>query len=247
MIDFHCHLDLYKNPLSVFTEVKKRKTKVLAVTTSPRAYLKTLYFFQEAENVHVALGLHPELVAERNKEIELFMKEMSNCSYLGEIGIDGTVRNRDSYNIQKVFFSDVLYEAERNKGKIISIHSRGAVKDVLLSIEKTLSVNVPILHWFTGTSKELQWALSLGCWFSINPKMCYTKAGRNIINQIPLERMIPETDAPFTEKNGYPYMPWDTEVIKYLAECYGVSLIEIDRIMEQNLKEIHKIIKFRRY
>ena len=41
MIDFHCHLDLYKNPLAVFDEVKQRNVKVLAVTTSPRAYLKT--------------------------------------------------------------------------------------------------------------------------------------------------------------------------------------------------------------
>ena len=47
MIDFHCHLDLYENPMKVFAEVKKRKTEVLAVTTSPRAYVKTAQYFRE--------------------------------------------------------------------------------------------------------------------------------------------------------------------------------------------------------
>ena len=56
MIDFHCHLDLYKNPLAVFEEVKKRKVRVLAVTTSPRAYLKSLQYFGNTDDVNVALG-----------------------------------------------------------------------------------------------------------------------------------------------------------------------------------------------
>ena len=77
MIDFHCHLDLYKNPLAVFDEVKQRNVKVLAVTTSPRAYLKTSQYFNNTDNVRVALGFHPELVADRRNEIDLFMEQIS--------------------------------------------------------------------------------------------------------------------------------------------------------------------------
>ena len=62
MIDFHCHLDLYADPLKLFDEVKRRKTEVLAVTTSPRAFIKTSQYFRGANNVRVALGFHPELV-----------------------------------------------------------------------------------------------------------------------------------------------------------------------------------------
>lgn len=238
MIDFHCHLDLYKNPMAIFDEVKKRKVKVLAVTTSPRAYLKTSQYFNNTDIVSVALGFHPELVEDRKNEVDLFMEQVSKCRYIGEVGIDGTSRNRYTYSTQKRFFYDMLCEAEKYHGRIISIHSRCAVKDVLECIEKSIKKNVPIMHWFTGNIIELQQALSLGCWFSINPKMCYSKSGRDIIMQIPLNRILPETDFPFTEKNGMLYMPWDTEVMEFLAVQYGKSIIEIKNQMENNLLKI---------
>lgn len=94
------------------------------------------------------------------------------------------------------------------------------------------------MHWFTGNTIELQQALELGCWFSINPKMCHSKSGRDIIMQIPINRILPETDSPFTEKNGILYMPWDTDVIKFLAVQYGKSIDEINSQMENNYLEI---------
>lgn len=238
MIDFHCHLDLYKNPLAVFNEVKKRNVKVLAVTTSPRAYLKASQYFSNTDNVSIALGFHPELVADRRNEINLFMEQISKCRYIGEVGIDGTTRNRYSYSTQKSFFCDVLNETEKQDGRIISIHSRGAVTEVLDCIEKSLNKNIPIMHWFTGNIKELQRAISLGCLFSINPKMCYSKSGKDIIMQIPLNKILPETDAPFTEKNGKLYMPWDTDVVDFLAMQYGKSIIEIKNQIDKNLQKI---------
>lgn len=47
MIDYHCHLDLYPNPLKIFDEVKSKEVDVLAVTTSPRAYIKTSQYLQK--------------------------------------------------------------------------------------------------------------------------------------------------------------------------------------------------------
>ena len=88
--------------------------------------------------------------------------------------------------------------------------------------------------------KRTSKGLSLGCWFSINPKMCYSKAGRDIIMQMPLNKILPETDAPFTEKNGILYMPWNIDVIEFLAVQYGRSIIEIKNQMEYNLLEVSK-------
>ena len=186
----------------------------------------------------IALGFHPELVANRMNEVDLFMNQISKCRFIGEIGIDGTSRNRSTYSVQKSFFINALCESEKNHGRIISIHSRFAVKDVLECIEKSLKYNIPVMHWFTGNTIELQQALELGCWFSINPKMCHSKSGRDIIMQIPINRILPETDSPFTEKNGILYMPWDTDVIKFLAVQYGKSIDEINSQMENNYLEI---------
>lgn len=158
------------------------------------------------------------------------------------LGVDGTARNQYSYTVQKSFFYNVLNETEKQNGRILSIHSRGAVTEVLDGIEKSINKNIPIMHWFTGNAKELQRALSLGCWFSINPKMCYTKSGKDMVMQIPLNKMLPETDAPFTEKNGKLYMPWDTDVIEFLAIQYGKSIFEIKNQMEINLRVLNNSI-----
>lgn len=234
MIDFHCHLDLYKRPLEVFEEVKKRNTFVIVVTTSPRAYVKTAEYFKNADNVIVAAGLHPELVAERLNEKDLLLDCIKKCEVIGEVGIDGSPRTRDSLMLQRELFEDVLIEADKSDGKIISIHSRGATKDVLELIYKYKGNSVPILHWFTGTQKEAKQALDMGCWFSINPNMCNTKAGKAIISILPLERILPETDAPFTQKSGKPFMPWDDTVSRYISDSVGMSIEDIYAQFDNN-------------
>ena len=87
-------------------------------------------------------------------------------------------------------------------GRVISIHavrSAGAVLDVLES-HRLLIPNpdspVIIFHWFSGTSDELVRARNAGCYFSVNECMLATKRGREYARQIPLDRLLLETDAP---------------------------------------------------
>lgn len=66
----------------VFNDVKKHKIDVLAVTTSPKAYLKASQYFYGAKNVRVALGFHPELVMQRHAERQLFLISCQNVNLL---------------------------------------------------------------------------------------------------------------------------------------------------------------------
>lgn len=236
MIDFHCHLDLYADPMKLFDEVKRRKIEILAVTTSPRAFVKTSQYFRGADNVRVALGFHPELVKQRSSEKELFFEQIRFTRFLGEIGIDGSQRAKQSLSEQIEFFDEVVHTAAVCGGRVLSIHSRGAVKEVLRIIEKYEGECVPILHWFTGSVKDAQKAIKLGCWFSINPQMCLTATGKNIINCIPIDRVLPETDGPFTRKDGREYMPWDTTVVSYIAEENKLGLDEMNLMLHRNLE-----------
>lgn len=238
MIDFHCHLDLYKQPLVIFNEAIRQNIYILAVTTSPKAYIKTSMYLQGADNVIVSLGFHPELVAERRNEKDLFLQLLPNCRFVGEIGIDGTGKNRNTLEFQTSFFKEAVCEMEREGNKIISIHSRGAVREVLSILEKSVSTCIPILHWFTGTVKEMEYALSMGCWFSINPKMCYTKSGQDIIKNVPIKKIIPETDGPFAQHDNTPYMPWDNTVLRHIADLHGISILDAENRMHENLEEM---------
>ena len=60
--------------------------------------------------------------------------------------------------------------------------------------------NICIFHWFSGTATERKKAIEAGAWFSINPKMLHTNSGRETIKALPSERILLETDAPFTMK-----------------------------------------------
>ena len=241
MIDFHCHLDLYADPMKLFDEVKRRKTEVLAVTTSPRAFVKTSQYFMGADNVRVALGFHPELVKQRSSEKELFFEQIRSTRFLGEIGIDGSQRAKQSLPEQIEFFDEVVHTAAVYGGRVLSIHSRGAVKEVLQIIEKYEGECVPILHWFTGSVKDTEKALELGCWFSVNPKMCFTASGKKVIGCIPLDRVLPETDAPFAHKDGVPYMPWDITVTSYMAKENNMAVDEMNLMLHRNLEALNDI------
>lgn len=241
MIDYHCHLDLYPNPLKVFADVKTKHIDVLAVTTSPRAYLKASQYFSNAAKVRIALGFHPELISKRMNEWELFLNTIKDTKYIGEIGIDGSRPCNSSLDIQTTFFNTALIESEKSKGRIISIHSRGAPRLVLSSIERTISLNRPVLHWFTGTEKDTAWAVDLGCWFSINPRMCTTKQGLNIIRRIPLTRMLPETDGPFVTCNNKPCFPWDTTVYQHIARINNITTSRVLEVFNDNLKNLESL------
>lgn len=238
MIDYHCHLDLYPNLMRIFGEANMRNAEILAVTTSPRAFVKTLQHFKGSHNVRVALGFHPELVAQRPTEKDLFFEQMKSIRFIGEIGIDGSRRMKESVPEQKDFFRNVVQNAAIIGGQILSIHSRGAVKDVLQILEQHEGNYIPILHWFTGSIKEADKAIELGCWFSINPNMCYTDSGKRIIDVLPFDRILPETDAPFTQRNGAPYMPWDMTVATYISRLKNISIEETESLFFRNLQHL---------
>lgn len=238
MIDMHCHLDLYKDPKALLPEVQRRCKYVLVVTTSPRAWQKTKQVFAGIDCVQVALGLHPEVLSSKMNEIDMLLSNIRHCKYIGEVGIDGSAQYKSSFLAQKDIFREVILAAEKCGGRIISIHSRNAAKDVLDIIESNIATSIPILHWFSGTREEVQRAISLGCWFSVSPEMLSSKKGKNLVSMMPLSRILPETDAPFTEKRGVPYMPWEAfEIIDTLK-----GIFHLDSVQNELLSNFRRLI-----
>lgn len=123
---------------------------------------------------------------------------------IGEVGLDFSARFAGSEPLQVQAFDRLCDALVQHPlaGRVISIHavrSAGTVLDALESYGLlTPSPNSPavIFHWFSGTSNEFVRARNAGCYFSVNERMLATKRGREYARQIPLDRLLLETDAP---------------------------------------------------
>ena len=197
--DFHCHIDLHPNPAALIEHCEKERVAVLAVTTTPRAWSQNWIWMQDSTYVHAAVGLHPELVASRYAEADLLVQQIAECRLVGEVGLDGSPQHRTSYEKQKVVFTRALVASQRHRGRVVTIHSRGAVRDTISLIEEhTDPENVLcILHWFSGSLAQAKRAVTAGCYFSVNTAMLTHDRGRALVRSLPGNRLLTETDSPF--------------------------------------------------
>lgn len=196
----------------------------LSVTTTPSAWRVTRSLAETAPRIATALGLHPQLAEDRASELELFDALLPATRYVGEIGLDGGDISKTSHDIQKRVFSHILLQCSLASGRILTIHSRRAVDDVLDCLRKVPDAGIPVLHWFSGTPRQLQRAIDQGCWFSVGNQMCASAKGKEIVKAIPVDRLITETDGPFCRVRGKPIEPGDIGgVLKFLSDHRGES------------------------
>ena len=239
MIDLHSHLDLYPDGLVLAREVNRRNEFTLVVTTSPRAYQATSRVFGGLRNIHVALGLHPEVAESKFSELGELVAGIKGARFVGEVGLDASPRFRKSMELQERVFRAVLAECRLQGGRVISIHSRGAALRVIGALATAGDVGSPLLHWFSGGIGELRTASRLGCWFSVGPAMLAGEKGRFLLGHMPLDRVLPETDGPFTEVNGVTLKPWDAwAVCSTLAELWGMPHKAVEQQLRNNLKRL---------
>lgn len=239
MIDFHCHLDLYPEPAAVLDQMRARHMFALVVTTTPKAWRETSRLVGSAGKIRVSPGLHPELVGERFTEAPLLSHFIERSRYVGEVGLDGSAHLKGTYKKQEEVFERVLRDCAGFGRRVISIHSRAASKGVLDVLGHQADVGIPVLHWFSGSLKDLERAVSLGCWFSVGPAMLRAAKGRALAEAMPKDRVLTETDGPFARVGNDPLMPWDVELAeRELGEIWGVSIDEAKHQIHKNLKDL---------
>lgn len=217
--DLHCHLDLYPDFAKKVREREANAIDTLTVTTTPRAWPMNRLITNGKKYVKAALGLHPELVAQNSSELSLWSKYLCEANYIGEVGLDGRRENKKTLPLQIEVFNHILLSSFAENKKLISIHSAGAVAQTLDCIEKIHKKTTTkiVLHWFTGSPKEAERAVELGCFFSINYKMLETNKWKNMCSAIPIKKLFLETDAPFVEK-------------KYVNNDVGLLSLALDEI-----------------
>ena len=239
--DLHCHIDLFPDPAALIAGCDRDQIVALAVTTTPLAWAQNKRWAAGSRYVHAGVGLHPELVRERQAELPLLEEAMEEACFIGEVGLDGSPRHKRSREIQRQVFARILSRAQWLGGRVASIHSRRAAADVLRCIEEHTTADrvLPILHWYSDSVSLAKRAVSLGCFFSINHRMLASAAGMELVRNLPTDRLLTETDAPFTSVNDRKTEPRDVgTVVARLAVARGSSLMEMREVLAGNARKV---------
>ena len=212
---------------------RERGLDVLSVTTTPSAWGGTLALGGGA--IVTALGLHPQLAHKRKTELSLFDRLLPGCEFVGEVGLDGAPEFKAHWQDQIDIFRHVLNACNRAGGRVMSIHSRRASTPVLDLLELYPGSVTSILHWFSGTIRELDRAMALGCWFSVGPAMLRSKRGMELTKRMPRVRVLTESDGPFVRIGGRPIFPWEVDVaVDALAQCWGSDPASVAQLLREN-------------
>ena len=198
IIDTHCHFDMMPNPEAFIQQREQAGGIVIGMTNLPSHFRMSLPHVRGLKNVRLAIGLHPLRAAENKEEIYSFKKLVDETSYIGEIGLDFSREGCATKSQQIDMLHKILF-ALRGKKKIVSVHSRRAEKELLDLLREYDTQNV-IFHWYSGPIRLIPEILELGYYFSVNEAMTLSKNGNTIIENIPRERLLTESDAPFNEK-----------------------------------------------
>lgn len=200
IIDTHCHYDMMESPEDYIEKVENTGNIVIGMTNLPSHFDLGYEHIRKYKKVRLALGFHPQLADEHKEELSLFANYLRRTSYIGEIGLDFSSEYVSTRDIQISCLKYILKELQ-GKNKIISVHSRHAEKE-LFSLLLDYNIKNVIFHWYSGPLSLIPEIINKGYYFSINEAMTLSTSGRRIIEKIPDERILTESDAPFNRKNN---------------------------------------------
>ena len=132
---------------------------------------------------------------------------MEQTPYIGEIGLDFSSRYcvDGLQELQVKTFTKICTRAAElsynGQPRVLSMHTVRSVDAVLDILEQTGAAQacIPIIHWFSGSSNELQRAIKLGCWFSVGEMSLKNKRGREYAKVYPKDKLLTETDLPSSD------------------------------------------------
>lgn len=192
-------------------------------------------------------GVHPHDAKDWDSQSAANILECAEHPRVVAIGETGLDFNRNySPQAQQISAFEAQIELAAETGKPLFLHERDAYKkqwEILHSYRD--SFNEAVIHCFTGDKESLFSYLDLDMHIGITGWICDPKRGEDlatIVSNIPLDRLMAETDAPFLlPKNIEPkpesrtnepmYLPW---VLQKIALCYGVE----PKIIEASTTEV---------
>lgn len=243
LTDVHIHLsdkEYSQDTQFIITSMEKMKIRACCVSMDLDTSENTLDLSKKTKLVLPFVGIHPEKANDDLEPVvELIKKNSSQITGIGEIGLDKTyVSSQDGFKRQETVFHKMLSIAEKLH-KPVSIHSRATLNEIL-SILPSYAISGVLLHWFTGSKKQLKTAMELGCYASYGPAMIYAKDKQVLLSETNRDRILVETDGPVRFSRCFAMKPAQIAFLPSVVFCAAKVLNktydDLSHEIEQNSK-----------
>lgn len=249
-VDSHCHLDrLDKSPEELAETISFAMSRgvehFLCVSVSVKEYSKMLAAVEPYKGrVSVSCGVHP-LHQEDAASYEELLAKASEPSVVavGETGLD-YFYSAETKEVQLASFIDHIKVANETSKPLI-VHTRDARQDTIdLLKQHKAEHTIGVLHCFTEDLPMAEAAIEMGFYISISGIVTFNSAQelREVVKQIPLNRLLIETDSPWLAPvpyRGKANQPgYVVEVAEFIAELKGITLSELAKQTTDNFYQL---------
>lgn len=259
IIDAHTHINFPqfdKDREEVIKRAFENDIGMISIGTDIEMTEKAIDIASENENIWATAGIHPHDAIEYNsfedidKDIKILEELASddNVVGIGECGLDySQLKDEEEKKKQKYLFSEQIKISHKTNKPII-IHCRDAFDDVLEILEenKDILLSEPgICHFFTGDIDLAKQFLDLGFSFTFGGLITKTCEFDDVLNFIPNENILIETDAPFVSpksKMGKRNEPlFILETLDTLSKIKEINSEKMAEITKNNTERVFNL------
>lgn len=257
MIDTHAHInfpELQSDIAGVLERAHQAGVEQIIIPGTSFEYnTSSVKLSTQYPGLFSAIGIHPHQAEEytdsqRNVLLE-YLEKYDKIVSIGEVGLDYfrlENNNERERELQKEVFKEFV-DLARNRMLPLIVHTREAFADTYAILAENAPGHPTVLHCFTGSREQAQKWLDLGCFLSLTGIITYRKNQelRDTVKEVPLDRVMLETDAPFLAPEDYRSEICEPrhliEVARCLADIHQKSLEEIDSITTTNAKKFFRL------
>lgn len=237
VIDSHCHIhdtEFYSdNREQVYARAVAADVDMICVGTSEQSSLEALQFAASHERVWATVGVHPHDSKHGWDKIAQYLKQDTTGQIvgIGEIGLDYCYNNSPHQTQIEALEAQLQLAVDNNLP--VSFHVRDAYDD-FWPIFDNFSGLRGVLHSYTDNIDNLERALGRGLYIGVNGISTFARDKQVVFNQIPLDKMLLETDAPFLTPVPFRGKVNEPVFVRNIAEYHGEQRnISSDKIIQQ--------------
>ncbi len=246
--DTHCHIysEYYDNIENILENAQNNQvTRFINNGCDHKSNQEVIKNIALYPNMYGAIGIHPENVDTYTpKDLDYIVRNLDNSKIIaiGEIGLDYhyTKENKEK---QLKLFETQLALAEQYHLPVI-IHSRDATLDTINTLKKYKVTGV--IHSFSGSLETANIYLKMGFLLGINGVITFKNSNlKDVIKNIPLDKIILETDSPYLTPEPYrgkrnePAHIFD--IAQFVSQTFNIPLMELSKITNANIKRVFDI------